>query len=205
MGVPTIAALGVLASAAGTGVSIAAARDAQRRMNNVVRNQLAAAEEFQKQATPEFERTLGASGARAASQSLVEGERSALSSYQDLQAQPPTTAASPILGNSLVNVRNQAKIDQANRAQAAVQGYGNMALQSWLAQQRGQQNLGVISNLAGSRAAITPSLLQSAQAQGQDMAAIGSLLGTAGSLAGVYGSLAPYLNQPKPQPPAENK
>lgn len=196
-----IAALGALASLAGTGVSIAAARQARDRMNDVVRQQLQAAQGFQEQATPEFGRSLGSSGAVSARRDLVGGEQTALQGYRDIQGLPPTTAPSPFLGDSLVNVRTRARIDQANEAQAALQGYQNLALQQALANQRAQQNLGVISGLAGSRAEITPYLLQGAQQQGQNLAAVGSLLGTAGSLAGVYGQLYPYLKNPN-SPPA---
>lgn len=200
MGVPTIAALAL--TAAGTGLSMAAAKRTQREMNEVVKQQLAASEDFQRQATPEYQKSLGASGSRAATQALAEGEREALSGYQAVQSLPPTTSPSPLLSDSLTDVRTRANIGQANQAQAALQGYGNMALQSWLAQQGAQQNLGVISNLASSQARITPFLLANAQQKGQDMAAIGSLLGTAGSLAGVYGQLSPYLNPSPGNPPA---
>lgn len=196
MGVATIAGLAL--TAAGTGLSIANARATQQRMNDVVKRQIADAEGFQRKATPEWEKTLGASGSRAAEEALAEGEKEALSGYRAVQSSPPTSAESPILGDSLTNVRTAARISQSNKAQAAQQGYGNMALQAWLAQNQGQQNLGVISNLAGSRAAITPYQLQGAQQQGQNLATVGSLLGTAGSLAGVYGGIAPYLQQ---QPP----
>lgn len=202
MGVPTIAALAL--TAAGTGLGMAAAKRTQREMNEVVKQQLAASEDFQRQATPEYQKSLGASGSRAATQALAEGEREALTGYRAVQSLPPTTSPSPLLSDSLTDVRTRASVGQANQAQAALQGYGNMALQSWLAQQTGQQNLSVISNLASSRAAITPFLLQNAQQKGADMAAIGSLLGTAGSLAGVYGQLAPYLNTPQgPQKPKD--
>jgi hypothetical protein len=94
----------------------------------------------------------------------------------------------------LVNAATAGRIGQSNAAQATLQGYGNFNLQQWLAAQKARQDLGVISGLAGSRSAITPYLLSGAQQSGQDMAAVGSLLGTAGQLAGVYGSLYPYLN-----------
>ncbi len=113
---------------------------------------------------------------------------------------PVSSAPSPITSNALVDARTQARIGQSNQAQATLQGYGNLTLQQILANQRAQQNLGVISGLASSRSEITPYLLQGAQQKGQNLAAVGSLLGTAGSLAGVYGGLYPYLNAPKPQP-----
>lgn len=197
MGVP----IGLALTAAGAGLSIYSAKQTQRRMNDIVRDQLAASEEFQRQATPEYEKSLGASGSRAATEAIAAGEREAASGYRDVQSLPTTVAASPLLSDVLTNVRTQAQIQRANKADAALQGYGNMALQSWLAQQRAQQNLGVISGLAGSRAATTPYLLQGAQQEGQNLAAIGSLLGTAGSLAGVYGALSPYLNQPQSKAP----
>ncbi len=196
------AIIGAVASAAGTGVSIAAAKASQERMNRAVRDQITAAEGFQRQATPEFKRSLGDSGADAAKRALAIGQESALRGYREVQSSFPSTAPSPILSDALVNARTQARIGQANQSQAALQGYGNLTLQQILANQRAQQNLGVISGLAGSRSAITPYLLQGAQQQGQSLAAVGSLLGTAGSLAGVYGSLYPYLQEsPKPNSP----
>jgi len=204
MGIGTIATLGGLAlSAAGTGVSIANARATQQRMNDIVRQQVASAEGFQRQATPEFTKSLGESGAEASRRALATGEQSALQGYREVSGFP-TTAPSPFLEDALVNARTQARVGQSQEAQAALQGYQNMAVQQFLANQRANQNLGIISGLAGSRAAITPFLLQGAQNQGQNLAAVGSLLGTAGSLAGVYGQLYPYLNPPpaQPQPPA---
>ncbi len=198
MGVEALAGIGLALSAAGTATSMANARATQRRMNDVVRQQIASGEEFQQRATPEFQKSLGASGSEAAMRALVTGQGEALQGYRDIQANSPTAAPSPILSDALVNARTQARIGQSNQANAALQGYGNLTLQQVLANQRAQQNLGVISGLAGSRSEITPYLLQGAQQQGQNLAAVGSLLGTAGSLAGVYGSLYPYLNQPPP-------
>jgi hypothetical protein len=201
MGIGTIATLGGLAlSAAGTGVSIANAAATQKRMNDIIRSQVAASEEFQKQASPEFEKSLGASGAEAAKRALASGEQEALQGYREVSG-VPTTAPSPFLQDSLINARVQARVGQSQQANAALQGYQNVGLQQFLANQRANQNLGIISGLAGSRAAITPFLLQGAQNQGQNLAAVGSLLGTAGSLAGVYGALYPYLQNPSPQPP----
>lgn len=197
MGWPAIAGLAL--SAAGTGVGIANAQATRDRMNDVLRRQLAAQDVFQGQAAPEFQKSLGASGAEAARRAIGEGttESSRLYSYLQNLPQGSAAAPSPIAENQLVDVRNQARIGQSNLAQAALQGFGNFDIQRLLAQQRGSQNLGAISVLSGSRAGITPSLLQGAQNQGQDLAAIGSLLGTAGSLAGVYGSLSPYLQATK--------
>jgi len=201
MGIGTIAGLAL--SAAGTAVSIANAKATQRRMNDIVGDQIGAAEGFQAQATPEFQRSLGATGAEATKRALAIGEQQALREYGEV-AGLPATAASPILSDTLVNARTQARIGQSQQAQAALQGYNNATLQQILANQRAQQNLGVISGMASSRSAITPFLLQGAQQQGQNLAAVGSLLGTAGSLAGIYGQLYPYLNPPPAtgQPPA---
>lgn len=198
MGIATIAGLAL--TAAGTATSIAAAKNTQRRMNDIVRDQIAAAEGFQQQATPEFQRSLGASGAEATKRALSVGEQEALRGYQDI-AGIPTTAPSPILSNAIIDAQTQARIGQSQQSQAILQGYNNATLQQILANQRAQQNLGVISGLAGSRSAITPFLLQGEQQRGQNMASVGSLLGTAGSLAGVYGQLYPYLQQPGQQPP----
>ncbi len=180
---------------------MANARATQRRMNEITRQQIESGEAFQRQATPEFMKSLGSSGSEAAMRALATGQQEALGGYQNVQGSPPTTAPSPILSDALVNARTQARIGQSNQAQASLQGYNNLALQQTLANQRAQQNLGVISGLASSRSEITPYLLQGAQQQGQNLAAVGSLLGTAGSLAGVYGSLYPYLNPPKTPPP----
>ncbi len=196
-----LAAIGTIASAAGTGISIANARATQQRMNDIVNRQTQAAQEFQRQATPEFEKSLGASGAEASRRALDVGQGAALAGYQGLHSLPPTSAPSPLLSDALVNARTTARIGQSDQAQAALQGYGNLASQQFLANQRANQNLGVISGMAGSRSAITPYLLQGAQNQGQNLAAVGSLLGTAGSLAGVYGGLYPYLQTPKPPSP----
>jgi len=196
--------LGLATSAAGAGLSIANAQATQKRMNDIVRQQVAAAEGFQRQATPEFEKSLGSSGAEASRRALAMVEQSALAGYKEVGG-VPTTAPSPFLENALVNARVQARVGQSQQANADLQGYQNMAVQQFLANQRAQQNLGVISGLAGSRSAITPYLLQGAQNQGQNLAAVGSLLGTAGSLAGVYGSLYPYLQQPATPPPPAQK
>ncbi len=195
--------IGAAISAAGTGVSIANAKATQRRMNDVVHNQIAATEGFQRQATPEFLKSLGSTGSEAANQQLSLGEQVALHGYQNVAALP-VAAPVPALQDAIVNARTQARVAQSQQSQAALQGYNNLSLQQVLSNQRAQQNLGVISGLANSRSEITPFLLQGAQQQGQDLAAVGSLLGTAGSLAGVYGSLYPYLQQPgQPgQPPA---
>ncbi len=198
MGVETIAGLAL--TAAGAGVGIANARATAARMNEITRQQIQSGEAFQRQATPEFQKSLGSSGADAANRALASGSQQALAGYQNLQSMPVSSAPSPITSNALVDARTQARIGQSNQAQATLQGYGNLTLQQILANQRAQQNLGVISGLASSRSEITPYLLQGAQQKGQNLAAVGSLLGTAGSLAGVYGGLYPYLNAPKPQP-----
>ena len=201
MGIETIAGLAL--SAAGAGVGIANARATQERMNEVVKQQLQSAEGFQQQATPEFQKSLGATGAEASKRAIVAGSQEALQGYKDVASLPETTAASPILSDALVNARTQARVGQSQQANAALQGYQNLTLQQFLANQRAQQNLGVIGGLAGSRAAITPYQLQGEQNRGQQLASVGSLLGTAGTLAGVYGQLYPYLNPPPAQPPAQ--
>jgi len=96
-----------------------------------------------------------------------------------------------------VDARTKAQIAQRNAAQAALQGYGTFNLAQWVQQQRARGNLGVINNLSQGSAALTGPLLANAQASGQDLAAVGSLLGTAGSLAGVYSQLYPYITQPQ--------
>ncbi len=191
MGLATVAGLAL--SAAGTGVSLANAAAVRARMEDVVRRQIAAAEEYQKQATPKYEAYLKESGPNVARQNIAAGEQEALARYRYLQNLPTIAAESPIEANRLVSAATQGRIGQANAAQAALQGFGNFNLQQWLAAQRAGQNLGVISNLAGARSAITPYLLSGAEQSGQSLAAVGSLLGTAGQLAGVYGSLSPYL------------
>jgi len=191
MGVASV--IGAALAAAGTGVSIANARATSERMNEVVRQQLAKQDVFQRQATPIFEKSLGESSPSAARGQLAQGSEDASSIYRQLAQLPASTASSPIQEDKLINARTQAQIGQQQGAQATFFFYGNFNLQQWLKDQEARRNLGVISGLSSSQAATTPYLLQGAQNQGQNLAAVGSLLGTAGSLAGVYGTLYPYL------------
>ena len=192
--------IGAATAAAGTGVSIDAAREARDRMEQQLRGQLAKQTDFQRQATPLFQASLAESTPTAAREQIGRGESEAAQLYRQLQAVPGSSAASPLAENALVNARTQQQIGQQNRAQAALQGYRNFSLQQWLKDQQARENLGIVSNLSQSSAALTPYLLQGAQNSTQNLAAVGSLLGTAGSLAGVYGSLYPYLQNQQGTP-----
>ena len=164
-------------------------------MNQVLRRQLGATEEFQRQATPEFQKSLGETGPIAGLRNIQQGASESSGLAAQLARLPYSSAASPIPTDPLVQARTAADIGRSTAANAALQGFSNFSLQQWLADQRARQNLGVLSGLAGSRSEITPYLLSGAQNKGQDLAAVGSLLGTAGSLAGTYGQLYPYLSQ----------
>lgn len=179
---------GALASAAGTGVSLSAASAARSRMDQTLRNALVQQEGFQRQATPLFEQSLAQSTPLAVQRQLGEGAAGAGELYRNIQNLPLGTSSLPFDAG-----RTRPVIEQANRAQAAVQGFGNFSLQQWLKDLEARNRLGLVGGLSRGAAGTVPFQIQSAQNSTADMAALGSLLSTAGSLAGVYGA----TQQPK--------
>lgn len=198
MGQAALPLIGLAISAAGTGVSVAANRSAQKRMNDQVKASLARQDTFTRRGDDLFKKNLGETGAAAATRNIAQGEQQAADLYRSVQALP-SGAGLPATNDATVNNRTGLEIANANQASAALQGYPNMSLLQWLNNAETDRLLGVNNNLSASNARILPYQLQGAQASAADMAALGSLLGTGGSLLGMWGATQPQSTVPKVQ------
>lgn len=186
MGVPeAMAAVGILASAAGTGVSMSAASKSRRDMDSEVRRNLATQELYKGQAQPIFNQSLNEAKVKPQQQLVAAGEQAAAQRYAQANALYGQQGVVPYDAT-----RAAGQIAQASDAQSRAQGYQSAAMDNWLRNQWAQQQLGVIGNLASSTAGVAPILTQLAGQRSSALGAAGSLLSTAGGLAGMYGGLA---------------
>lgn len=196
MGLETaLTVIGLAASAAGTGVSIAGARAQREDMNKALRAGLARQEEIQRKATPVVEQNIEASGSQQAGKDIQSGTSQAAELYRRLH-DLPTSGESPVLLDRIVQARNEADIGRAQQAEAELQGFGNLTQQQWLRNLATLNQLGVLQNFSRGSVGVVPYQIQAAMQPGQNLQAVGSLLGTGGTLAGMYGQLYPTLQQP---------
>lgn len=186
MGYETL--IGLALAAAGTGASMAASAQARDDMNRSMRASLRQQEQFKKQATPVFEDSLQQGGADASRRQMGAGRDQALDLYRELNALPLSSVTSPL---PVDEGRLQGAVQQQQDAASNVQGLNWWALQQWLKNQQANNQLGVISNLAGSSASMAEPLAKLAGQRSANLAGIGSLLSTAGNLASIYGAIQP--------------
>lgn len=196
MGCGTLAALALTGAGAGLGVD--ASIGERNAMNNAVNQQLAAQQGFQKQATPVFQQSLGASTPQAMQGQQQAGQQQAAAATRNAALQPLASPSLPF-SNPATNISyqgQQAKNAQQQGASAALRGYSNIGLQQALKDLSANSQLGLIGNQARSSASVFPYLLQGASQSRSGEASLGSLLGSLGTLtglgsaAGLFGSAA---------------
>jgi len=203
-GAEVAALVGVAASAAGTGLSMAGAAESRDRMNRTIEQQLAAQQQFQRQASPVFQQSLQESTPQRVQSQIDLGSQSASEMYNRLRSLPTGTSSLPT--DDRTQSQTQQKIQQQQGAQAGLQGYQASSLAQWLKDLETRNQLGIISNLSQGQANITGPLLNYAQQAGAGLAGVGSLLGTGGSLLGMWGALkSGQQQQGSPgHPPTDN-
>lgn len=177
MGIGTV--IGLALAAAGTGMQMKAASDSRKAMNQQVKDSVAQQEEFQRQASPIFEKSLEKMGPAAARERIAEGTEAA----KDRYAKSLGSAMSPL---PVDTARVEGVVRQGQNAFAQREGYANDSFQQWLNNNRTGTDLGVISSLARSAAGTAPILTALAGNKGANLAGIGSLLSTAGQLSSIY-------------------
>lgn len=177
------ALVGLALAAAGTGVSVAAAKKSQQAMNDQVTAGVKKQEAFQQQATPIFNSSLEQSGVDKFKQTQQSAEAQAQADYQNSSLVPSGVNPLPVDNDRL-------KLQVAQSRQVAARGQGYQAGFQGFGLKNAEANsqLGVIGRLASSAGANTGILTTLAGQSGADMAGIGSLLSTAGSLASLYGA-----------------
>lgn len=176
------ALIGAAIAAAGTGVQMAAARKSQQAMNRQVVAGLQKQDEFQRQATPIFNQSLEESGPKA----FQESQRQAESQSQGLYEEVAGTGTNPL---PVDKSRLKLQVGQSRKTNAQGQGFREGFSRWGVGNSEAQNQLGIISKLAGSSAQNNHILTSMAGSAGADMASIGSLLSTAGSLAAMYGAV----------------
>lgn len=183
------ALVGLALAGVGAGISEKASSDERDSMNNVMNQEQAQQQQYQKQATSVFNNSLANSTPAKANQQIGQGANQALQEYTKLQASPLSSATSP-LGLStpqgaIVNSATQANRALQNQSAAGLQGYNNWNTQQNVSNTLSNANLGLISGQAQQAAAYLPQELSLAQNSEQGLAGLGSLLGSAGQLVGV--------------------
>lgn len=176
------ALIGLGLAGAGAGLGVSAADAEQKGMNDAVKADMMAMQQFRQKGMDVFNKSLGQSTPQAAEQLLKQG--------QDRYSQAASKAlAMPMAqsGASQITPTNQAvsnaRANLANTASSNYAGWSNIPLQWGLQGPIDAAQLGVINEQAAARNALLPTLVQLASQSQQGRASLGKLLGAVGSLA----------------------
>ncbi len=194
-GGPYLALAALALSAAGTGVSMAASKQEQDKMNERATQEMQRQKGFQKQATGEFEKSLGQSGVERAKADTSKGSQILQDQYAKTASLPTgAESASASLPTSQVSEERAGAQNQAARvSQANLGGISEWDINQWIKNLRAQQQLGHIANFARGSANVMPWEIQAASNSRAGEHALGTGLGLAGSLLGLYGAGAAGL------------
>lgn len=180
----TIGQLASLALTTGGAVANGVANSNIRgKMNNLVGQELARNQGFQKQASNVFNQSFANSTPAAAQQQIGQGQRHLAGLIGNAQTVPITTSLPSISGTNDRDV--SARTQMSNKETSNFGGYSNYGLQQYLKNLDTNANLGLIGNQAQQWANILPTQLQQAQQSQGGLQTLGSLLGTAGMLTGI--------------------
>lgn len=178
--------LGVAASAAGTGLSMAASAEDQAAMNKAADASLAQQQGYADKAKSAFQESLSQSTPDVAKQTINDQTATSLAQYA-MQQQQPTGFMSASQQTPMDQAQSQAVIGQGNMARAAMQGYPAWSTQQYLKNLGANQLLGNLGAESSFAAGALPLQMQQASQVGAPLALAGSGLGALGSLAGLYG------------------
>lgn len=201
---------GVAASAAGTGMGVAASAQDRSAMNNVRTIEARRQQDLQDQANGVFQKSLSASGADTAKKQTASGAAQRQSVYNALKqvaqpgtAAPATAADSPDAvvntdnptqtANSLATTRGNAWSTLTSGAASREGGYQDYDTDQALKNAEANRNLGVIGNRAAGWARIFPTELEVASHKGDALAGWGQLVSALGSVAGIGGAMGAGL------------
>lgn len=197
MGLETAVGIGsLLASAAGTGLSMAGAAETQAAENKVAQNQLNAQENFAKKGKQISQNEISQSGAAPAQQKIDQGAGQQLAKYIALQ-QSPTGGVSSVMNSPVVQATTDNVIGQANQAGARMQGYNTFNNQQRSLEEETGRQLNVLGGQAGAIARAEPAQLSQASTAGAPLQMAGSgvsMLGQLASLFGIYNKLGAFGN-----------
>lgn len=194
-GIEEVAAIGgLLASAAGAGLSLAGQADQRDAMNKAMSDQLMQQQQYAKQGESALQTAIGQQGSQAGQQQVQQGQQQNLQAVQAAQGLPTTASlALPVGGNTnpqiVSDAAQRARTGQRNTLDSALQGYNNLGLQAGLSNTALASALSQLGGFAQGSLSTLPYSLAQAQQAGAGLGTAGSLLGTLGNLASVYGGL----------------
>lgn len=178
--------IGAIASAAGTGLSVAGAAETQGAENKVAEQQQMQQQEFAKRGQAVAQQNIQDTSAPVAQKAIQDTAGSQLAKYALAQGQG-TGVPSSIPDDPVASARTAGVVDQSNKAGSEEAGLDSYGVNNYLANQPANRQLGVIGTEAGGAAAAAgPEYAQASQAGGA-LDAAGSGLGMLGQLASLYG------------------
>ncbi len=195
--------IAVGASAAGTGLSLAANAQEQSAINAARANEVNQQRALQNQANAIFQNSLAQSTPATAQQQLQQGAAARNSAFQDLQSAITPVASALPTANAGANANTptagaQQRATSAGdtwnsllaRANATEGSYGDWQNQQAIKNADTAQKLGVINNFSAGDASLLPTELQVASQAGDSLGGWGSILSSLGNLAGYAGKFA---------------
>lgn len=177
-------AIAAALAVAGTGTQIAANNQTQSAMNQATQQQINAQNDYAKKGQQVFQQSLDQSTPQAAKQQIGQGQQQAAQSIANAQS-IPLTAQQPSFGN-VNTAQESARQGLSNNAASNYFGQSNFGLQQYLKDLQAQSQFGVIGGQSGQSARNFGSNLSAASQAGNNLGALGSLLGTGGSVLGSY-------------------
>lgn len=184
-------------SAAGTGTSIYAQGQANKRSEDAAQAELVRQKGFQKGATNAFQQSLAQGTPEVAQKQIDEGALKAQQQYAALAQIPLSVAPTEKTNDEVVQQGAQSgQLAQQALSRAKLQGYSTWDLDQWIKNLRAMQQQNMYSSFARGSEQVLPLELQQAQRSMDRTKALGQGLSMAGSLAGLYGAMAaPSLGQ----------
>ena len=191
--------LALAATLAGTGASVAAARQQESEMEKAVKRSLQQQQGFKRRGKEVYAKSLEEGSPAAAKRQIGEGTQEARELYERVQQVPlgQSSSAAVTPANKAVDTQRQSNYSRLiGEPNAQMQGLTNYNLQQWIKNLQAQTQFGVNTSLSQGAAGVLPYRLQDAQNSAAGLQGIGSLLSTIGNVAGIAGGVnrAPTYN-----------
>ena len=189
---------GGLASAGGTGLSMAANAGANKNMNAAVQGELDRQKKYQQTGQQVLEQNIQEQSPRKAESDIKAGQEQAMRHYEALNnagaggaVQPQAAAVSSTLKDSIVGGNAQARSNVLNQAAAGPQGLTEMDLMRAISDLKTKTKLAQNNAFSVQSEGVLPYEINAAQHSKDTQKGIGSLLQTAGLLASLGGMSLP--------------
>jgi hypothetical protein len=184
-GMEILGIAGLAAAAAGTGLSIAGAKQSQENMNKAVQAELARQQGYQQTGQKLFTQSLEGSTPPKAQSQISSGQEAALGNYQKLASLPlggDVTTAFPV-GDKAIAQNVSDYVSQRQQAGSYLQGLGQYGVDQYVKDILANARLGINAANSQFSESVLPLEIGKAQQSGAELAGIGQLVSALGSTA----------------------